>query len=358
VADEQQFAILRRDSTLRTTKEPYGWNAWRAQNPDVRVDLSKIHLPLAHLPAARLYGANLSGADLSWANLFAADLSEVNLVGARLTRANLSGARLLKANLVEADLSGANLRDADLYKANLAGANLAKADLSEAELIGASLLEADFTGADLTGSRVYGISAWDLKLDGAKQEKLIITPHGEPEITVDNLEVAQFIYLLLRNEKVRDVIDTITTKVVLILGRFTEERKVVLDTLREELRKRDRTPIVFDFDQPESTNIIDTVKLLAQLARYIIVDLSDPNSAPYELGVISMLGLDSTPVVPLIVSDQRPFPMLDDVLRKRWSTRLVRYQDLDDIRANLDEMLIEIAEAKVQELRGISPPAA
>ena len=49
------------------------------------------------------------------------------------------------------------------------------------------------------------------------QKNLIITPHGEPAITVDNLEVAQFIYLLLNNESVRRVIDTITSKVVLIL---------------------------------------------------------------------------------------------------------------------------------------------
>jgi hypothetical protein len=37
---------------------------------------------------------------------------------------------------------------------------------------------------------------------------LVITGPGEPEITVDNIEVAQFIYLMLNNEKVRDVIDT------------------------------------------------------------------------------------------------------------------------------------------------------
>jgi hypothetical protein len=44
--------------------------------------------------------------------------------------------------------------------------------------------------------------------------------------------------------------------------------------------------------------------------------------------------------------------MLADVLQKRWSTQLVTYQDLDDLRANLDEMLVTVAEAKVQELRG------
>ena len=59
----------------------------------------------------------------------------------------------------------------------------------------------DITEADLTGCRIYGVSAWNLKLEGAKQQNLVITDTGEPEITVDNIEVAQFIYLLLRNGK-------------------------------------------------------------------------------------------------------------------------------------------------------------
>jgi hypothetical protein len=66
-------------------------------------------------------------------------------------------------------------------------------------------------------------AAWGLKLQGAKQQDLIIIPQTEPEITVDNIEVAQFIYLLHHNENIRDVINTITSKAVLILGRFTGE---------------------------------------------------------------------------------------------------------------------------------------
>jgi len=52
--------------------------------------------------------------------------------------------------------------------------------------------------------------------------------------------------------------------------------------------------------------------------------------------VISILGLETTPVVPIIVSDQKPFPMLDDVLKEHWSTDLITYRDLDDPRAILD----------------------
>ena len=39
---------------------------------------------------------------------------------------------------------------------------------------------------------------------------------------------------------------------MLILGRFTDERKLVLDALREELRQRCYLPILFDFEKPQS----------------------------------------------------------------------------------------------------------
>ena len=107
------------------------------------------------------------------------------------------------------------------------------------------LVEADLTDATLTGRHVYGISAWDLELEGATKKNLIITRSDQPEITVGNLEVAQFIYLILHNKKIRDIIDTTTSKVVLILGRFTSERKAILEDLRDELRRCGYVPVLF-----------------------------------------------------------------------------------------------------------------
>ena len=72
---------------------------------------------------------------------------------------------------------------------------------------------------------MYGISAWNVRLEGAIQSNLVITPPDESPIQVDNLEVAQFIYLLLNNEKIRSVIDTITSKVVLILAVSRQNEK-------------------------------------------------------------------------------------------------------------------------------------
>src|SRR5205809_2232623 len=132
--------------------------------------------------------------------------------------------------------------------------------------------------ATLTGCSIFGISAWGVEVEGAIQDSLVITPANEPTITVDNLEVAQFIYLILNNKKIRDVIDTITSKVVLILGRFTLERKAVLDAIREELRKRDYLPILFDFEKPRGRDTDETITLLARMARFVIADISEAKS--------------------------------------------------------------------------------
>lgn len=228
------------------------WNKWRREEPAVRLDLSGESLIGTNLEGVNLIAVDLREAELTWANLhratlIRADLSKANLEGVNLTcaslsranlhRADLTRAILNKANLVEVDLSRANLVEADLEEANFTRARLVEADLSRADLTGTMCLKTTFSGATLTGCTVYGISAWDLNLDDVKQADLRITPlNKETSIAVDNLEVAQFLYLLLSNQKVRNLLDTITSKVVLILGRFSPERKPVLDALREALR--------------------------------------------------------------------------------------------------------------------------
>ena len=109
--------------------------------------------------------------------------------------------------------------------------DLSEANLNYANLREATLVRTNFAEATLTHCHIYGIAAWGVELKGARQNNLIISRWDEPTITVDNLEVAQFIYLLLNNTEIRDVIDTITSKVVLILGHFMPERKAILDTL-------------------------------------------------------------------------------------------------------------------------------
>jgi hypothetical protein len=179
---------------------------------------------------------------------------------------------------------------------------------------------------------------------------LVITRFEEPEIRVDNIEVAQFIHLLLHNRKIHDVIDTITSKAVLILGRFTAERKTVLDALREELRKRDYVPILFDFAKPASQDLTATVSTLAHLAPFIIADLTDPSSIPYE--VATVVPTTPVPVQPILLSSGSEFAMFQDLRwRHHWVLTTHRYDSQMQLIADLDEKVIAPAEAKAKNLR-------
>lgn len=263
------------------------WNKWREENPRTIPDLSDMSVRDLHptilgininkanfrkvdFKGADLYRSWLVEADFTSADLSNAILGEATLGLAIFRNAVLHGTNLMKAHLfgsdfyeadltegallIDANLQEANLRKAKLIGANLTGANLTKADLSEADLSDAELGNARLVATNLEGAtvrncRVYGISAWNLKIDKQTiQQSLVITEGDKPVITVDNLEVAQFIYLLLNNEKIRDMIDTIGKKGVLIIGRFTEERKALLHAIRDELRNRyDLLPIMFEF---------------------------------------------------------------------------------------------------------------
>ncbi len=366
------------------------WNRWREENPEVAPDLNEVNLPKADLfdvnfsntklNYADLNLADLSGANISNASLVMADLSRANLTRAELSNtafafANLNGANLIGAKMGGTDMSIANLCGANLSGANLTGANLSSADFSLASLVGAELSGADFTGANLMGANliaanlngvrfvrtnlvnarlqnvnIYGISVWDIKKDGLIQKDLIITPPGEPEITVDDLDVAQFIYLMLNNQKIRDVIETITSKAVLILGRFTPERKAVLDAIKDELRLRNYLPIVFDFENASNKSIDETINLLARMSRFVIADITDAKSIPQELrGFVP--DNPSIPIVPLIWKAQREYAMFDYFRNFPWVLPLHEYESPDALLKNIIPVIIEPVEKKVQELK-------
>jgi hypothetical protein len=347
MANEEHLKILKQGVEV--------WNQWREENTAIRPDLSRADLSEADLRKANLSEANLRGANLHGVNLREADLREADLRWAILSMADLRMADLSEANLSEAALIAGDLRRAELIKTNLRMANLVKADLSEAvlqgaNLIGAVLIVTDFSGADLSGCHVFGVSAWKLNLEGANQANLIISDVNEPAITVDNLEVAQFIYLLLHNEKVRHIIDTITSKVVLILGRFTPERKRILDAIRDELRERDYLPVLFDFEGPRTRDLTETISTLAHMARFIIADITDAKSIPQELQAI-VPTLPSVPVQPLIANSDYEYAMFEHFRRYPWVLETYRYDDLDGLLDTLKEKVIDPAQLKAKQIK-------
>jgi hypothetical protein len=300
----------------------------------------------AYLRESTLIKADLHSAVLTGANLELAHATGAIFDGAMLREANFRGTHLQGASFQHVKAFRANFAWSNLYQANFAGSDLQEVSFDCSILIGA-----DLTHSDLTGASVYGTSAWNVGLEGATEKSLRITEKDSPLVQVDSLEVAQFIYLLLNNKKIRHVIDKITSKVVLILGRFTPERKAILDAIRDELRHRDYVPVLFDFEKPSSRDITETVSTLAHMARFVIADITDAKSIPQELMAI-VPALPSVPVQPLLLASQHEYGMFEHFKRYPWVLEPYLYEDQDRLLAALTEKVIGPAEAKAKEQSG------
>ncbi len=279
-------------------------------------------------------------------------LKGAKLENASLRRASLREARLMHADLRNADLSGADLTGANLQGTNLTGANLTGAQLEGADLTLARLVGTKLAGAKLSRARVYGVAVWDIEVcdDDTLRRDLVVTPEGQPEVTVDSLEVAHFVYLLLTNAKIRAVLDTVCKRGVLILGRFTSERKAVLDSLRDALRQRGFVPMVFDFTPSSERSLTETVQVLVGMSRFVIADITNPRSSPLELQ--ATIPSFMVPFVPIIERGEEPFPMFKDLWRKHreWVLDPLVYDDREQLLLALDDAIIEPALEKHAQL--------
>ena len=297
------------------------WNQWRKENPEHYIelaetsiqaydfsgaDLSKIDFYHGHAAAAKFKNADLSNSEFTGATFFAA-----NFQGANLEDADVS-----HANLQYADFTDANLRGDCFHGAYLGNVNFSGADLSNCNLEMSSFNETNIENSTIINCKIFGISVWELHGFPKKLSDLIITRENESTITVDSLQIPQFLYLLLNNKNLRDIINTTSSKVVLILGRFSPERKKILYSVKERLRQLNYIPIMFDFDKPVDRNLTETVTLIAKLSHFVIADLTEPSSIPQELQAI-IPDNPSLIIQPIFEkkNQERYYSMFDDFLK-------------------------------------------
>ena len=126
------------------------------------------------------------------------------------------------------------------------------------------------------------------------------------------------------------------------------ERKVILDAIRDELRKQNYSPIVFDFDRPENRDFTETARTLAHLSRFIIADITEPSSIPQELqAIVPEL---EVPVQPLLEEGRREYSMFPDFGKYPWVFPVYLYKDQMSLIASLQDKIITPADKKAREL--------
>lgn len=378
------------------------WNQWRREHvvvvPDLRAadlrerdlagaqltsaDLRRANLTLAQLVHANLIQATLEEANLTWANLHQANLTQANLRSAMLfksrlseailRRANFSGASLIMADLERAEMEGANFHDAYLVEtglkevsakevvfrharlngACLVGANLIGADFTHADLTFANLTAADLsnarlsdavlTGATLNGARVVGVSGWEVDLHATQQQDLVVTPEGRLRITVDGLDAAQYLLLLLQHPALGELGHPLRSTVALILGEFQGNRAEIRDIIAHALREEGYIPLTLYVEEETSRDLLGALRAVIPLVRVAYVDLTGKLFIRSLLEELSWRGVPVQPLVHGLEENLHlmPFPS------SRRMLPLCLYGDASSLKEKMSGELIPRLRAK------------
>lgn len=327
------------------------WNAWATGNKTAlsfnrpqwynsthkggnTVDLSEIRLERAHIHDAFAEGVRFGNATVVGCRFEEGDFSR-----AYFGRTEFIDTVFNKTILTDASFAGATFRNCNLNRVNLAGA--------------------DFRVEEITETVVYGVAAWDLVTDDEmKQSRLVIEKTyelysdiiagGRIPLMVDDIELAQFVYYLSSHKKMRDIINVLNSRGVLLLGRFGGGGLDRLYRLSDWLRERNYMPMIFDFERPDSANTTETVLTMAGLSKFLIADLSGP-SVPQELHA-TMTNFWK-PVI--VYSEKKPYAMYADLAEKSFFTKEIVYSTESQLFAKLAKALpaAERAYAKLVEQR-------
>lgn len=340
MADPSHVELLSRGSKA--------WNHWRAENESTCVDLSDISFfdvgsgGSQHV-LPEFYRYNLSHCNLNRASLRNCVFVDCDFSGSHLHFADLVDSLHQRSNFKCAELNVSKIGSSEFIDCDFSDSELSYCTAEETSFVGTklirtkmdnmSLVKADFSNAVIDSVLVYGTSTWDLKMDGASQQNIFIFSDNTT-ITVPDLELAQFIALLVRNSNIRKIIDTITSKVVLILGRFTPERKAVLNSIKSEIQRRGFLPVLFDFEGPQGRDLTETITTLALMSRFVVADLSEAKSVPQELAAI-VPHFPSIPVQPILQEGELAYGMFEHFERYPWVLEKLVYT-ADSIRALVD----------------------
>lgn len=174
----------------------------------------------------------------------------------------------------------------------------------------------------------------------------------QQRVRAERTQTIQGLAERLDGEGVSRMLSDIAARSVLILGRFTAQRKVILDAIRKALATppRQYVPIVFDFEKPGDRTLIGSILRFASVSRFVIADLSDPKSVPAELQAI-VPQFVSLPVMLIIEATQREYAVADDILsRQSVKKPVVPYRDEAHLIAILDAEILASAEELYAEL--------
>ncbi len=370
MADISQYDILKSGKDF--------WNVWMQTNwkelPKIK-SYSKYALRNHKVEYLSLTVADLSSLDLRDFQIFdgynfkrvlfnSCNLGKLKFINCDFKKSQFRNADLREAIFENCTFElttfiNANLNQSSFHNCKFIGANLSKVEFYKADftkttlfncnLMWSKLIETNFKSSSINLCKVFGASIWNINAEDTLQSNIIITKREEIEVSVDNLEIAQFLYLMINNKNIKNIIENLTSKIVLILGRFSVNRKIILDQIKDKLRSLGYVPIIFDLQKPENKDYLEPVLLISQLSRFIIADFSDPKIILEE--ITRIVDNTSAVIIPIIEKGQREPSTLYNIRINRLSILdTYTYESSKELLENVYSELIKKAEVKLKEL--------
>ncbi|MFD0359912.1 pentapeptide repeat-containing protein [Nocardia sp. GCM10030253] len=264
--------------------------------------------------------------------------------------ADLSGATFINCSLVKSNFDAIRAPGVKFINCKLQGASFKRAELTDGTFSNSNLIQANFSGSNLERNAfaccdIYGINLWGTRGEITRASALRVKNPGsdEPEIEIDGLHIAVFLDSLRRGNGVRELVDGVSSSLVLILGRFASEHKLVLDQIRDHLRELGYLAILFDTSKCNSRDLSETVQILARLSRFVIADVTAPRSAPHELQ--QFIPFCSVPTIAL--SRGGPvYSMCRDNEKYPWVLPARSYADSESLLADIGSIAADLDSLK------------
>lgn len=328
------------------------WNQWRKENMESVHFANPVWYDCPDRNGVQIKGRNrldFSGLELTNVSIHNAFAEGLNIQGSKIAHCHFE-----EGNFAGADFSNAEFVNTTFNKTILADANFDGASFVNCNLNRINITNANFCLREIRETVVYGVSAWDLKTcDEMKQSRLIIEKtyelysdiiaNGKIPLMVDNIELAQFIYYLSNHKKMRDVLNILNAKGVLLLGQFKDGGLERLYKLYDWLKEKNYMPMIFDFERPVNMDYTETVITMAGLSKMIIADLSG-GSVPQELH--ATLTNFQKPII--AYSKTGAYSMFKDLKRKNPYAFDFEYIDDADLFTKMDTNLKEADKGLVQ----------
>jgi uncharacterized protein YjbI with pentapeptide repeats len=365
-------------------RDLYAWNAWRRRHRKERLDLRRIVIRGKYLGGLDLSNCVLDGAELERTDLRSADLRGSSFRRTDLSLSNLGGAQCDGASFHDTNLFAVYAGGCSFTGSTFRGAHLAEANLLQANFTDATFVNTDFERARLDRAVLKGttiracnlghasfvdtrledtliadcaapyVNAKRIRIGADVEQRELFLGHTiravgaglySRRITASDLRMASFLGELEMPNCLTHLINAGNDYLVLILGRFSNEGRGVLQALERNVWSCGRIPLVFDFAGPTQRKLVDAVRFFACLSQFIIVDLSNPRSVPFELqAVVPQLAI---PLVPVIRRGSEPFAMFSDLTRTYpWVLPVLSYSSARQIDRCFGDLLRLVGEVQ------------